>query len=45
MAPQQPGLRAGGTEQIESSSLFPKWELLYRAYRAANSQVTSTCLA
>ena len=32
-------------EQIESSLLFPKWESLYRAYRAANSQVTSTCLA
>jgi hypothetical protein len=43
MAPQQPG--PGETEQIESSLLFPKWESLYRAYRAANSQVTSTCLA
>ena len=45
MAPQQPGPRAGGTEQIESSLLFPKWESLYRAYRAANSQVTSAFLA
>src|ERR1039458_3630221 len=25
--------------------LFPRWELLYRAYRAANSQVTNSCMA
>jgi hypothetical protein len=43
MAPEQRGPRE--TEQIESSLLFPKWESLYRADHAANSQVTSTCLA
>ena len=25
--------------------LFPRWESLYRAYRAANSQVTNSCMA
>ena len=40
-----PGRGPGETEQIESSLLFSKWESLYLAYRRANSQVTSTCLA